>query len=227
MSQNNMSARWIIGVVLLVLGGMLLLENVMDMRIFHLYLPWWVFSWHSIMIILGIIILATTSNKTAGLIVLGIGVFTMLPHWWPLLLVLLGIYLLTRKENSSFNFNNSNLSGNVDPDMIEVVTVFGGCNKIFQSDNFKGGTIFAAFGGSEINLHGCRLAEGTNVIDVTAIFGGSSIQAPSEWNIKLDVIPIFGGISDKRIKSPNIVYDETRTLLVKGVSIFGGIDIKN
>lgn len=226
MKRNNISGSWIFGVALLIIGALLFMERT-DIFFTHFYLPWWVFSWHTFMIILGVIILATTSNKTAGLVLIGIGVLTMLPNWWPLLLILLGIYLLTRGSRTNLNFSSLNSTTGDDADRIEVVTVFGGCNKFYQSENFKGGTIFAAFGGSEINLYGCKLAEGVNYIDVTAVFGGSSLQVPSDWNVQIDVTPIFGGADDKRVKSPNLVYDPSRVLVVKGVAIFGGIDIKN
>lgn len=224
MPQRNMSATWIFGVVLLVIGALLFLERT-NIFFNHFYLPWWIFSWHTVFIIIGLIILTTTSNKTAGIVLVAIGGLTLLPHWWPILLVLLGIYLITRSSNSNLSF--SPFGGESSPDKIDVVTIFGGCNKFFQSDNFKGGSILAAFGGSEINLYGCKLQEGITYLDVTAIFGGTTIQAPSEWNIRIEVSPVFGGAEDKRMKSPNIVYDQSRILVVKGVAIFGGIDIKN
>ncbi len=226
MSQNRKSASWMFGIILLVIGAMLFLRN-QDFIFPHIYFPWWVFSWHTVLIVIGVILITTTSNRTGGLVMIGIGALTLIPHWWPLLLVLLGLYLLNKGNLSRVNFSSLNSTTGNDPDMIEVVTVFGGCNKFYQSQNLKGGTIFAAFGGSEINLYGSKLADGINYLDVTAIFGGSSIQVPSEWNIQIDVTPIFGGAGDKRIKSPNIVYDTTRVLVVKGVTIFGGIEIKN
>lgn len=225
MSQKNRSASWVFGIILLVIGSLLFIERT-DLFFYHINLPWWIFSWHTILIAIGIILLVSTSNRTGGTILICIGAFTLLPHWWPLLIILLGIYLITRKGGSNFNFSSTTTEEN-NPDTIDVVTIFGGCNKFFQSENFKGGSVLAAFGGSEINLYGCKLAEGKNYLDVTAIFGGSTIQAPSEWNIQIDVTPIFGGATDKRIKSPNIIYDNSRVLVVKGVAIFGGIDIKN
>ena len=67
--------------------------------------------------------------------------------------------------------------------MIDDVSIFGGGTKIISSDNFKGGNITAIFGGSEINLTGCKLANGDQVIDVLMIFGGSTIIVPKEWNV--------------------------------------------
>jgi len=40
------------------------------------------------------------------------------------------------------------------------------------------------------------------------------------------LVPIFGGFSDKRIKDPNRVYEEDKLLLIKGLVLFGGGEIK-
>ena len=62
------------------------------------------------------------------------------------------------------------------------------------------------------------------IIEVVNIFGGASLIVPSDWKIKLEMVSIFGGFSDKRhIIDPN----PQKTLIVKGVSVFGGGDIKN
>ena len=37
----------------------------------------------------------------------------------------------------------------------------------------------------------------------------------------------FGGFSDKSIKDPNVLPDQSRTLYVKGLALFGGGEIKN
>jgi len=226
MPQNNISSRWLIGTILVVIGAFLFLEQVVRFN-FNIYFPWWVFSWHTIFIVIGIIILASSSNRTAGLILIIIGGLTLVPHWWPLMIVLLGVYLLTRgnfgRLNSSIHYDTMNNS----PDFIEIATVFGGGNKFVDSQNFRGGSVTAIFGGSEINMLSAKLAEGQNVLDVTCIFGGCSIQIPSDWNIRIEATPIFGGISDKRFKDPNFTPDANRVLVIKGVMMFGGIDIKN
>ena len=83
------------------------------------------------------------------------------------------------------------------------------------------------FGGSEINLSNCKFADGDNILEVTFIFGGSTLIVPSDWKVETDVLAIFGGFGDKRRKDPNMVYDSSRTLIVKGFVLFGGGEIKN
>ena len=85
----------------------------------------------------------------------------------------------------------------------------------------------AIFGGSEINLSRCKLAEGKNIIDVFMIFGGSNIVVPPDWSIKIDVLSIFGGFSDKRQNFTDESKKENKELYIKGLAIFGGGEIKN
>lgn len=112
-------------------------------------------------------------------------------------------------------------------EFIEEISIFGGSTKILHTNNFRGGSILSIFGGSEIDLSDCKLAEGNNILEITAIFGGSTLIVPPNWKIEIDVLPIFGGFSDKRIKNPNVSYEEGKTLIIKGFVLFGGGEIKN
>jgi predicted membrane protein len=114
----------------------------------------------------------------------------------------------------------------VNKDYIDDVSIFGGGHKVIHSDNFKGGNITAIFGGSEIDLTQCKLAEGDNVLDVVIIFGGTEIIVPKDWNVRMNVTPLFGGFSNKTRREYNQPLDQTRTLLIKGIALFGGGELK-
>ncbi|MCK7523582.1 MAG: cell wall-active antibiotics response protein [Ignavibacteriales bacterium] len=64
-------------------------------------------------------------------------------------------------------------------------------------------------------------------MNITAIFGGSTIIVPRDWNVLLNVTPLFGGFSNKIRREPNLVVDQSRTLVIKGVAMFGGGEIKS
>jgi len=105
------------------------------------------------------------------------------------------------------------------------VNVFGGSNQKIYSKNFKGGEVLAVFGGCDVNLSQADF-QGTIVLDLIAIFGGVKIIVPSNWEVKSEVTAIFGGIEDKR--ATLAVLDEPRKVLkLKGVAMFGGVDIRN
>ena len=68
--------------------------------------------------------------------------------------------------------------------------------------------------------------EGTHVLDVTCIFGGVEIIVPGDWNIKVEVAAVLGGFEDNR-KAPGKPVDPDKTLIIKGVTVFGGGEIKS
>jgi predicted membrane protein len=115
----------------------------------------------------------------------------------------------------------------INRDFIDDVSVFGGGHKIIHSDNFRGGNITAIFGGSEIDLTQCKLAPGENVIDVVIIFGGSTIVVPNNWDVITNVTPLFGGFSYKKSRSQSSGSEPAGTLVIKGVAIFGGGEVKS
>lgn len=241
-TNNNTTARLIAGLILIVLGGLFLLDNY---GIIYFSLPNFIFQWEYILIIIGSIILATSHNKTAGIILIAIGLFSLFPEFWPLVLVGLGIYIILKRSKPKSDFINSGISGSFDQesmgsgdpnnntstnksfqDSIDDVSIFGGGTKNFSSRNFTGGKLTAIFGGSDIHLENCSLAHGRNELDLFVMFGGYTIFVPQDWNVIIDLVPIFGGFSDRRIKDPNRVYEEDKVLIIKGMVLFGGGEIK-
>lgn len=223
MAKSRNISLWI-GLALVVLGGLFLLDNF---NVIYFDLPYWVFRWQSILIIIGLLILANSDSNTAGYVLIVIGLLGWFPEFWPLLLIGIGAYLLYRRKDTTIKDVNEPETKNDTNDFINDTAIFGGGKKLINSDNFKGGKLTAVFGGSEIDLFDCKLAEGTNVLDIFAMFGGTDITAPADWNIKIDVIAIFGGFDDKRRKDPNHVPDPERKLVIKGLVLFGGGSIKS
>jgi predicted membrane protein len=231
--ENRTDKRILLGGILIVIGALLLLGS---MDIFDISISHVIFSWPFIFTIVGSFILMNTNKKLFGGILTGIGVFFLIPRIFPyvhynggiiipVILIAIGIYIIfNHKKKASSEFEKQ---GFFKKDIIDDVSIFGGGTKIISSDNFRGGNITAVFGGSEINLTGCRLAQGDQVIDALMIFGGTTIVVPRDWNVVVNVTSILGGFSDKSIKDPNILPDQSRTLYVKGLAMFGGGEIKN
>jgi hypothetical protein len=128
----------------------------------------------------------------------------------------------SRRQDGFFN-QKKKASGD---DLLDDVAVFGGGDRIIYSQNFQGGKITNIFGGSKYDLTGSKLATGRNYLDITMIFGGSKFVIPEGWDVKIEVTAIFGGFSDKRVRSM-VVKDEDKTLVISGVTIFGGGEIVN
>ena len=221
-----------LGLILLIVGGFLLLGNLgfIPGDIYHTF-----FRWPSLLILVGIFQLIR-KEYGSGLIVISVGTFFLLPHvmddfhyrdmfrFWPVLLIIAGVVFLFGKKSRGANAKW--FSSESRDDIIEVVSIFGGGVTRNNSDNFKGGEVTCIFGGEEINLQNSRLSPEGAVIDVTTVFGGTKITVPRDWNVRVEMISIFGGFADKRMYESEHG-DETKTLIIKGSAIFGGGELRN
>lgn len=223
-------SRAFLGIIFVVVGALLIMVNMdwISYDFSHVLI-----SWPMLLIVLGLFNLGRRAN-TAGLVLIGIGAYFMIPrlfdvpndffrNFWPALLVLIGlVFIFQRKRSPRYDFN---LEGTVDKnDFLDETSIFGGRTLSLVSDQFRGGKITAIFGGSKINLLHCKPADGC-VIDIAAIFGGAKIIVPEDWNIKSEVVSIFGGFEDKRPNSVISRVDQSKLVIIKGSAIFGGGEI--
>lgn len=223
METPRLHGRVIVGIILILLGGLFVLRNYDFLDFPYEYL-----TWEHFFILIGLLFLFLSRNKTAGVVFISIGLFNLYPELWPLILVLIGLFIIFGRKgrlrlHNKLSQPSEKISSN---DYVESVSIFGGGSKVVNSDNFKGGSIVSIFGGSDINLTNSKLAEGENTIEVTAVFGGTTLIVPSDWKVIVDVLPIFGGFSDKRRKDPNKAMIEGRSLVLKGIVLFGGGEVK-
>jgi hypothetical protein len=118
---------------------------------------------------------------------------------------------------------------------LDDVNVFWGGRRRITSKNFMGGDIVAIFGGFEIDLTQADFPGNQVVVEVVTIFGGGEIRVPANWEVIVDSVGIFGGTGD-RTSHPQPQNQEAakaagtapvKRLIVKGVSIFGGLTLKN
>jgi len=232
-SQNR--RRALVGLILIAIGAFLM------MRVFNVIpfpVPVYFFSWKMILIVLGIVLMISEKNKPTGIILFVIGaVFlsrdifqkdlgSILEIVIPLFIVIVGIALVFprryfRKDDPVIKVSEDSAN------RLEDVNVFSGGSKFVTSEAFRGGQVTCIFGGAEVNFKNAKLAEGENVLDVTCIFGGCTLYVPEDWTVRVDATAVFGGFSDERRKgNPNLVTDPNKVLIVKGVVIFGGGEIK-
>ncbi len=236
MNENNNStnARSILGAVLVIIGGLFLLKSF---GIIFLNIPHLIFSWPFFMLVAGVLILVNSHKKTLGIILTALGIFFLLRRvfdWYDLdfeviiavAIIALGIHIIFKQRKSPHD-KGASPDSFLKRDTIDDISIFGGGTKIINSDNFRGGNITAIFGGSEIDLTNCKLADGNNVVDILIMFGGTELRVPNDWNVILSVTPIFGGFSNKIRRDPNVVIDQSRTLIIKGLTMFGGGEIKS
>lgn len=235
--QSDSSGRVLAGLILLAIGAMLIARKM------GFYFPDWLFSWEMLLIAIGSFIGAKNNFRLGGwLVPIFIGVLFLFeelipdlnlrPYFWPIILILIGgIMIATAGKKKRWNSERRSrgwASGKItqsNEELMESVAVFGGIKKNVISKNFRGGEAVTIFGGTEINLSQADL-EGQIELEIVQIFGGTKIILPPHWVVKSEMVSIFGGIEDKRVVQKDTA-DFNKTLVLKGVSIMGSIDIRS
>jgi len=223
--ETKIKPNVIVGIFIIFIGALFLLENF---QIFPPQFLWEILSWQTILILIGTVFYFN-SNKSVGVTLIVVGALCWIPDIWPVLIILLGLYIVVKNKTNFFNKSETDsISAEYNPNQVICDTsLFGGSKKSFQIDNFKGGNVTSIFGGSEIDLMDCTLANGTNRLELFFLFGGSSLKIPSNWNVLIQLTPIFGGFSDKRAIPQSQVFDNSKTLIISGIVVFGGGELTN
>lgn len=224
----------LMGLLVVLFGVLFMMHNMglINRSLWHV-----IFSWPMLLVAIGLVNLAERKSGW-GLTLIAIGgaflvsryyqlPFNLFTFFWPVMIIIIGIALILSNTGSGFV---ARLKGrrvraqNSDGDMIEDASIFGGAERIIHSPNFKGGEIVAIFGGSKIDLTQSTLAPGENRLEIVAIFGGTTLIVPNDWNISFESVNIFGGFNDKR---HNLNVDHNKSLVISGVAIFGGGELKS
>lgn len=219
MASSN-HKRAIVGIILVLIGGVFLLDNLG----FDIDIPYYLFSWPAIFVVFGIINLLSGSGK-AALIFFGLAAVFYLHHYdivrigeiWPLILIIVGLSFIIGRRSGPKRISERK------EDSFDEIAIFGGTERKFVSEKLQGGKITCVFGGSEIDLRGSKAEDGV-VIEIFCMFGGVELMVPEDWKINMDATAIFGGFSDSR---KNISITSATTVHIKGFTMFGGGEVKN
>jgi predicted membrane protein len=217
------------GIVILVIGVIWLLRRM------GVYLPYWIFSWETLLIAIGLIIgIDNKFRKPASYILIAVGSvflindifqieFNIFQYFWPLLVIGVGLTIIfqSRFRKSRLLFGSNADNG----EQLDITSVFNGVKRNVNSKSFNGGDIVTIFGGAEINLMQSDFA-GQIQIDATVVFGGLKLIVPKNWEVRTEATSIFGGIDDKRQSAVNVLPDD-KVLIISGTVLFGGLDIVN
>ncbi len=111
--------------------------------------------------------------------------------------------------------------GDEDSDELALVAVFDGVDLKSRAKAFKGGSMFAWFGGIAVDLRGAELAPGAQ-LSVHTLFGGVAIKTPPTWRLESNVKALMGGV-DARTPLQNDPSAPVLTLV--GLALFGGIAV--
>jgi predicted membrane protein len=224
----------VLGTIIIFAGLFLLAENFgfLNSWIKHV-----IFSWPMILIVIGVVSLASRDGWLGGTILILLGSYFLLPRlfpfdlhigqiFWPSLLILLGVGIML-KGFGVMAFRKKKQDFDVEFGYIDESNVFGGNKYTVSPVEFKGGKVTNVFGGSEINLTQTTLSPGKNILEVDIVFGGITLIVPPNWIVRVQTTSIFGGVSDKRGFVPRGGIGSGDELIIKGSIVFGGAEIKS
>jgi predicted membrane protein len=222
-----------IGVVLVLVGFLLVIRNT---GFLPDYFQDIIFSWQMLLIAIGFVMTLGSGHKGPGLIVMAVGAFFILPEvfnfefrtyrlFWPAILIIIGIIVLTNSQWLNRKKWVSKSTGS--DDVIDIVSVFGGGERRIISQNFQGGKVSCVFGGNELDLTRAQLAPGENQLEIACVFGGVSLIVPPDWHVIMDITPVLGGFSDQRKFVSEHGIDTSKTLVIRGAVVFGGGELKS
>jgi predicted membrane protein len=213
------------GVVFIVVGTFLLLEKLG-------YIPqgFVLHFWPTIFIVIGLVKIIYAGGRPTGAVLIALGVLLQLREmgiirvdfWqlWPLLIIIAGIAMLWQalvREAPAFSGTPH----------FDAFYIFGGGERRVSAKNFQYARLMSVFGGYKVDLRSADMEGDTAVLEANAVFGGGEIIVPEHWIIVMQGVGIFGAYEDKSRHFQPDASKPTKTLVVKGVAVFGGIEIKN
>jgi predicted membrane protein len=102
----------------------------------------------------------------------------------------------------------------------------GGGDRVVRAQDFRGGDITAIMGGFGIDLRGAAIAGDSATINIFTLWGGVDLKVPEDWNVAVSGVPLLGVFTNSA-HSLRQGDPAAKTLVVKGVAIMGGVEVKN
>jgi len=213
-----MDRRTIIGLIFIILGCLILLDNLG-----FLEFPRELVNWRSIFLIIALANLINRNYRNAivfffigGYFILNQYFYINIKDWWPLFLIGFGLLFFFRNKTKAKGTAVTN-------HFFDQLTIFGGVVKKITADELAGGKATTVFGGTNLDLSACRFKHNAT-FDIVTIFGGTELKLSPEVNAKVNVISILGGFDDKR---KIVQHEKSPQIIIKGFTLFGGTELKD
>jgi predicted membrane protein len=167
---------------------------------------------------------------------------------WPVALIALGLLLMwgsletrgfIRAKKRVFNDFREQVAGAVGgvssgvadppPGALNAVAIFGGCERRLSTKNFRGGKATAVLGGIELDFRDADIGSenGEAVLEINCVLGGVEIRVPENWHVYSRTVPVLGGYEDTSRQAGDTAGVRPKTLVITGMVVLGGVEIKN
>jgi predicted membrane protein len=211
------------GTALIVFGVLLLLDQMG-------IISHWFNFWATIFVVAGLLKIFQSSCMQGylwGIFLCSIGAFIELDQlayarirfetMWPVFVIAAGFILIVRAFQPA-ETAETGLSPH-----LNVFAMWGGGEYRIRAKNFRGGDLVAFMGGFDVDLRDADIEGNDATITVNCLMGGGVIRVPETWAVAMRVSAFMGGHSVKAREGqqPN------KTLIIKGVAIMGGVEVRN
>lgn len=245
MSTEKQGSKFIFGIIFIAIGLLWIMSNL---GYIHVEIPEYIFSWKSILILIGVIFIINNDHKFPGIVLVLLGSYFLLPDmfpfishqkmwdlFFPFLLILIGLSLFFKKNRKKKVLTNENKRStyaddksyfNTTESQADYSTILSESRRRFTNSQFSGGKVLVLLGQSHLDLTGCSLTTQKNILDINVILGQLVLIIPKEFNLQLDANAILGEIEDFRGADRSAVNLE-KTLTISGSVVLGSLKICN
>jgi hypothetical protein len=158
--------------------------------------------------------------------------------FWPALIILVGTRLVMQTSGQRWSRSTAGQRVGTTPSpardgMVSMLSILGSHQRAVTDKPFRGGEVTTIVSGTQLDLRQAEIAPGDEaVVNVFIFMGGHEVWVPQGWIVVNDVMPVLGGVEDKRL--PPVVNAATVSatgaaprLVLRGVVALGGLTIKN
>jgi len=225
---TRITARLVFRAVLVTLGILWTLDNL-GLADAEQFLQWWP------ALLIGYGLLRLTGLDGTRRVVSGV-LFVLAGGWmlahslgyvhvsifrlWPVFMIVIGASLVWRSTRGPGGTSDSS-DAHAYP---RPFAFMGGIVRTIESQSLVGLEATAVMGGIEADLRGARARGSEVAVEVFTWWGGIELIVPEDWRVVSEVMPIMGGVEDKTRLAEG---GGTTTLVVRGIVVMGGLEIKN
>jgi Domain of unknown function (DUF5668) len=162
--------------------------------------------------------------------------------FWPMMIVLIGARLIMhtpgqwlprhRLRATVDGSTDSAAASTAADGMVSMFSVLGSDQRASNDQVFRGGEVTSILSGTQLDLRQAVIAPGGEAaINIFIMLGGHEVWVPPGWTVVIEVMPVLGGVEDKRLPSALAPTAATGTvaprLVLRGIVVLGGLTIKN
>jgi len=234
-SPRHRVRRALFGLSVIGIGALALLDNlhVFDIALLHTFWPLVFVVWGVARLVwprhylasrfFGVVLIAAGALMTAH----NLGhVNVELRQWWPVLVILAGVAIALRgffPGARCWRGQRFETSAIEHADEVNVDATFSAIKLQNDSRAFKGGRISAHFGGVELDLREAMMAGPEATLVVNGAFSGIELRVPRGWQVSVQMSSTMGAVEDKTAPPPSADH----RLVLRGDTVFGGVEVKN